>query len=75
MMWVALYLVHVVVGAGGTAVLSGLFWREIINRSIVVRVMPLILGALAGVILAERSRRSGSLLSHSKIKRSARRLD
>jgi hypothetical protein len=74
-MWVALYLVHVVVGAGGMAVLSGLFWPEIINRSIVVRVLPLVLGALAGVILAERSRRSGSLLSRSKIKKGARRID
>jgi hypothetical protein len=33
------------------------------------------LGAPAGVILGERSRRSGSLLSRSKIKKGARRID
>jgi hypothetical protein len=74
-MWVALYLGHVVVGAGGMAVVSVLLWPEIMSRPVVVRVAPLILGVLAGGMLAERSRRRGRLLGHSRVEKGGRRVD
>lgn len=61
-MWPVIYLLYIAVGCGSLMVGAGLLWPGIINQGAAVRWAPMVLGALLGVGLAERSRRSGQLL-------------
>ncbi len=65
-MWSLIYLLHAAVGGAALLVGSGLLWPEIINQETIVRWAPMMLGALVGLGLADRSRRSGRLLARTR---------
>jgi uncharacterized membrane protein YqjE len=72
-MWGALYLIHMFVGVGLLTLATVLVWPSFgINQPVHVRVAPMICGAMAGLLLAEHSRRSGTLLGHPKERQAGR---
>src|SRR2546426_12785173 len=66
LMWAALYLLHMLVGVGLLTLATALVWPTLINQPVYVRVAPMLCGAMAGLFLAELSRRGGTLLGHPK---------
>ena len=64
--WVCVYLCHIVIGAVLPGIVAALVWPSILDQPLYVRVVPLLCGALAGLALAERSRRAGTLLSRPR---------
>lgn len=65
-MWVCVYLLHVVIGAVLPGIVAALVWPSVLDQPLYMRVVPLLCGALAGLLLAERSRRAGTLLSRPR---------
>ena len=59
--WAAVYFLHAFVGAGILMVGSLILWPGMMNRPWFVRVAPMAAGLVAGLLLAERSRRAGTL--------------
>ena len=45
---------------------AGIIWPGIINEPLAIRAAPLAVGAAAGLLLAEWSRRRGTLLGHRR---------
>jgi hypothetical protein len=64
-MWSTAYLGHALAGLG-LAVLLSLLWPGLINQPLAVRLAPMALGVVLGLMLAERSRRAGTLLGRRK---------
>ena len=64
--WTGVYVVHAFAGFGILTVGAGLLWPDIINQPIGVRFAPEVSGVILGLGLAEWSRRTGTLLGHSK---------
>jgi hypothetical protein len=67
--WASIYLLHAFVGAGLMIIVMipvAVSWPSFMNQPPAFRGGPIIFGAVAGLLLAERSRRRGTLLGNPR---------
>jgi hypothetical protein len=62
-MWAAVYFLHAFVAAGLFTIGAAVLWPALVNQPASVRMLPMLAGIVVGLLLAERSRRAGSLLT------------
>jgi hypothetical protein len=65
-MWAAVYFMHAFVGVGIFMLGAAMLWSDLVNQPLGVRVAPMAVGLVLGLLLAERSRRRGTLLGRPR---------
>ena len=73
MMWMTVYFIHVLVGCGILTISVALVWPDIFNQPLPIRIAPVVCGAVSGLVWAEHSRRSGTLLGRPRRKQDRRK--